>query len=229
MTISFRSPPLTPSRTRRAAVIMQLFGNHSGVIPAFGYNPPYNGPSHLRFNAKGGATYYFMVDTKAGTAEGPVHCFKLGLPNLPVIVLRLPLKLLTPLPALPRAAARRRLRAPGLPEPLDDVNSLLILTYYDVYNAPGVLVTVTRAARSGRPHVGGFIPRWMETNCRSLPRHGCAGPMLFMRTSPLLLTWMASPSTNKLGGLLAAESPIFLSRDYTQRQPMPWYLSDYPR
>jgi hypothetical protein len=34
--------------------------------PIYVYTQPYNGPSHLRFNAKGGTKYYFVADTKNG-------------------------------------------------------------------------------------------------------------------------------------------------------------------
>ena len=44
-----------------------------GGESVFGYFQPYNGPSHLRFNAKGGTTYYFEVDTKNSLSFAPSY------------------------------------------------------------------------------------------------------------------------------------------------------------
>ena len=106
-----------------------------------GFIPGYYGPSHLRFTAKAGQTYYFAVDTKYQTG---------------VISLSYAYK---PSGAF-RFASEDQDTATGLPlyQTSDtesqspqgsgnvDVSSVVHTYYY--YNAPGALVTVTRSAGS---------------------------------------------------------------------------------
>jgi uncharacterized delta-60 repeat protein len=126
--------------------------NNQGTTIINEFIPPYYGPSHLRFNAVAGTTYYIAVDTKANSP----FPFDGGLfPSTGVIALqwayessgvfrfatedfdgfsRLPLY---------QAASTESAAPDGT---LNDANSV-VLSYYP-YNAPGALVTVTRVAGS---------------------------------------------------------------------------------
>ena len=55
-------------------IVTGISGFETGIAESgeFEFIPPYYGSSHLKFNAVGGQTYYFAVDTKAGTTGGLV-------------------------------------------------------------------------------------------------------------------------------------------------------------
>ena len=140
-----------------------------GGEPIFGYAQPYYGPSHLRFNAKAGVTYYIAVDS-----QNAYSCMGYYLGNGPgTVVLNYAYKssgvfrfasedvdLWTALPT----NYNRRIGGGGYLTgyplyqtaqtessyqylyPYIDGNSA-IYTYYQ-YDVPGVLVTVTRVAGS---------------------------------------------------------------------------------
>jgi uncharacterized delta-60 repeat protein len=142
--------------------------------PVFDFIPPYYGPSHLRFNAVAGTTYYIAVDTKPNSASilspnvGSYSSllFELGpLPeeNLPATG-SVSLQWAYQSSGVFRFATEDFDEYSGLPlyqtaetesEPLDgniivaggDNADSAAFTYYP-FNAQGVLVTVTRVAGS---------------------------------------------------------------------------------
>jgi len=129
------------------------------VSPLFEYYQPYYGPSHLRFNATAGTTYYFEEDTKS-PSKGKIllhWAYKSS------GVFRFATEDFDPSTGLPLYQASET-ESSGL-NGLDDSLNSAVLTYY-TYNVPGVLVTVTRVAgSSGRCTVGyktedgNFLPR----------------------------------------------------------------------
>src|SRR5258708_32936754 len=101
---------------------------------------PYYGPSHLRFTAKGGQTYYFAVDTKTQTgiialnwAYKSSGVFRFASEDR---------EFFTGLPLYQTAGTES---LPPVATPID--RNSVVATYYN-YNARGVLVTVTRTAGS---------------------------------------------------------------------------------
>src|SRR5882724_4771011 len=117
----------------------QKFINGVAFAPFFEYTQPYYGPSHLRFNAKGGATYYFATDTKAAST-GPVV---LNWAYKSAGVFRFASEDFDPTTQLPLYQTSQTESQPPLGLTVEQNSP--VLTYY-TYNAPGVLVTVTRAA-----------------------------------------------------------------------------------
>src|ERR1035437_7800614 len=121
-----------------------------GGLPVLGYQQPYTGPSRLRFNARVGTTYYFAGDTKGLISGGVI--FSGGSTSLSWAykssgVFRFATEdkdFSTDMP-LYQCAQTESLPPMGLNI---SANSA-IFTYYN-YNAPGVLVTVTRVAGSSR-------------------------------------------------------------------------------
>ena len=142
--------------------------NANGSIPQFrnifaGYHQPYGGPSGLRFNAKAGTTYFFAADTKVGqgTITGTLSqgTIFLNWAYHPSGVLRFasedidttifgtgnypanfsPMLLYQ---CSETEGDRRYSGSTGVSERTTTVN-----TYYK-YDAPGLLVTVTRVAGS---------------------------------------------------------------------------------
>jgi hypothetical protein len=112
-----------------------------GGLPVLGYQQLYNGPSHLRFNAKGGVTYYFVVDTKnpvtgnlsLNWAYQPSGVFRFATEDI---------DFLTGLPLYQTAATESL-----FPQGLNNNANSVILSYY-TFNVRGCLVTVTRSAGS---------------------------------------------------------------------------------
>jgi uncharacterized delta-60 repeat protein len=106
------------------------------------YSQPYYGPSGLRFNAKAGTTYYFAVDTKSTSNKGLVY---LNWAYQSAGVFRFATEDYDSITQLPlyQCAQTESLYPNGLNTSANSV----VTTYYD-YNAPGVLVTVTRVAGS---------------------------------------------------------------------------------
>ena len=131
-----------------------------GIPPFFTYIQPYYGPSHLRFNAKAGTTYYIAVDSQNANSflgsplgKGPgtivLHwaykssgVFRFASEDVDITTGLLPGGNPTGYP-LYQTAQTESLLPNGT---ANDANST-ILTYYQ-YNVPGVLVTVTRVAGS---------------------------------------------------------------------------------
>ncbi|HEX3857364.1 MAG TPA: Calx-beta domain-containing protein, partial [Verrucomicrobiae bacterium] len=109
--------------------------------PLIEYNLPYYGSSGLRFNAKGGTTYYFAVDTKT-PATGTLS---LSWTYKPSGVFRFASEDIDPTTGLPLYQTAQTESQP--PEGLTAAQNSTVLTYY-TYNAPGALVTVTRPAGS---------------------------------------------------------------------------------
>ena len=101
---------------------------------------PYHGPSHLRFSARAGQTYYFAVDTKAGAGNISLNwaykssgVFRFATEDVDPVTQQIEYQTSRTESQTPQGTAA-------------DVNSV-VTTYYP-YNAPGVLVTVTRTAGS---------------------------------------------------------------------------------
>src|SRR6202142_728233 len=139
-------------------------------LAVFPYVQPYHGPSHLRFNAKAGTTYYFAVDSHIGymTHEGSFYLT----PGTGTIVLNWAYKssgvfrfatedvdYTTGLPVYQAAETESDYRVHYVP-----VGNSPLFTYYQ-YNVPGVLVTVTRVAGS----VGRALVDYTTVDGTSLP------------------------------------------------------------
>ena len=125
--------------------------SHLGSLPLIGYIQPYYGPSHLRFNAKAGTTYYIAVDSQNANS---VFGYPLG-KGPGTIVLHWAYKssgvfrfatedidYWTSLPLYQTAESESAYQVHYVP-----VGNAVLHTYYN-YNVPGVLVTVTRVAGS---------------------------------------------------------------------------------
>ncbi len=111
-----------------------------GSEPAFSYVQRFYGPSHLRFNATAGTTYYFAVDTKTGTGSLALNwayqssgVFRFASEDI---------DLWTSLPLYQAAQTESSYQVKYVP-----IGNSPLFTYYH-YNVPGVLVTVTRTAGS---------------------------------------------------------------------------------
>ena len=122
-----------------------------GSEPAFDYIQPYHGPSHLRFNATSGTTYYIAVDSHIGYGLfGSPRGNGLGISVLTWAykssgVFRFATEdvdLTTGLPLYQAAETESDYEVKYVP-----VGNAVLHTYYN-YNVPGVLVTVTRVAGS---------------------------------------------------------------------------------
>ncbi len=122
-----------------------------GSLPLFAYLLPYHGPSHLRFNAKAGTTYYFVVDSHISVNDLATQYT----PGTGAIVLNWAYKSSgvfrfatedvdhsTGLPLYQAAETESDYQVHYVP-----VGNAVLFTYYS-YNVPGVLVTVTRVAGS---------------------------------------------------------------------------------
>ncbi len=132
----------------------------------FGHYPPYYGPSHLRFNAQAGVTYYIAVDSQPAASflglslgSGPgkivLHwaykssgVFRFASEDMDYST-GLPTALpyngrghLTGIPLYQCAQTESSYQVKYVPE-----GNSVLFTYYN-YNPPGVLVTVTRVAGS---------------------------------------------------------------------------------
>jgi uncharacterized delta-60 repeat protein len=116
-----------------------------GSIAENVYVPPYYGPSHLRFNAVAGTTYYIAVDTKANSGFPPTGLISLQWAYQSSGVFRFATENFDGFSRLPLFETASTESA-ALQGTLNDVYSVQG-TYYN-YNAPGVLVTVTRVAGS---------------------------------------------------------------------------------
>ncbi|HEX9046739.1 MAG TPA: Calx-beta domain-containing protein, partial [Verrucomicrobiae bacterium] len=107
------------------------------------FGPGYYGPSHLRFNAKAGVTYYFAADSKSGSYTGPIT---LNWAYKASGVFRFASEDVDYTTGLPLYQAAETESYPPQGSGNVDAHSVS-LTYY-TYNPRGVLVTVTRAAGS---------------------------------------------------------------------------------
>ncbi len=146
---------LFPINQLESQPIYQASGDYIGLRQYTGGRPytstdlPYYGPSHLRFNAKAGVTYYFCEDSKnLTTSQGTFSetgSLVLNWAYQASGVFRFASEDIDPSTSLPLYQAANTESDP--PNGLgNDANSVLV-TYYQ-YNAPGVLVTVTRSAGS---------------------------------------------------------------------------------
>ncbi|HEY1663256.1 MAG TPA: Calx-beta domain-containing protein [Verrucomicrobiae bacterium] len=144
-----------------ARIFTGVDGNETGeVLPGeFEFIPPYYGPSHLKFNAVGGQTYYFAVDTKAGTTGGLVFNWAYKSSG----VFRFASEDQDWVTGLPLYQTAETESQTPVGSGNVDVDSV-VNTYY-TYNAPGVLVTVTRAAGS----VGRAVVNYQTIDGTSLP------------------------------------------------------------
>ena len=116
------------------------FSTGAGLLPVYFYQQFYNGPSALRFNAQHGITYYFVVDTKNGSRG----TLTLNWAYKPSGVFRFATEDFDKTTAFPLYQTAQTESLP--PTGGNNANSV-VSTYYN-YNAPGVLVTVTRTAGS---------------------------------------------------------------------------------
>ena len=158
----------------------------SGGVTLFEYIQDYYGPSGLRFNAKAGTTYNIAVDTKSATSSRGLivlnwayKCsgvFRWATEDVDPYA--------SPISSSYNIAYMPRYRASDYEsEPPDGLNNSalsVVSTYYN-YNAPGVLVTVTRAAgSSGRALVdyttvdGDQLPSPYSISPYDAPAHGGA-------------------------------------------------------
>jgi uncharacterized delta-60 repeat protein len=147
----------------------KLFG--PGSIPIFGYIQPYHGPSHLRFNATAGTTYYIAVDSRIG-----YNYFGYPTAGSGFIVLNWAYKssgvfrfatedvdLSTGLLLYQAAETESAYQVHYVP-----VGNAVLHTYYN-YNAPGALVTVTRVAGSSGRCTVDYKTEDGSTNNLNLP------------------------------------------------------------
>ncbi len=120
----------------------------------FGYYQPYYGPSGLRFNAKAGTTYLIAVDTKNnsnpvyGNASGfysPYGLISLNWAYQPSGVFRWATQDRDAQTGLPLYQTSQTESV--YPQGLNNSPNTPVFSYY-TYNAPGVLVKVTRTAGS---------------------------------------------------------------------------------
>ncbi len=147
----------------QGASVTQVTESGSGEYGAFArqgstavisYTSPYYGPSHLRFNVTAGTTYYIAVDTKIDPISHAYPVAPVGATTLQWAyqssgVFRFATEDFDQFSGLPLyQTAQTESDAPA-GNGNNDVESV-VQTYY-IYNAPGVLVTVTReAGSSGR-------------------------------------------------------------------------------
>ncbi|HTR40225.1 MAG TPA: Calx-beta domain-containing protein, partial [Pseudomonadales bacterium] len=125
-----------------------------GVLVENEFAPPYYGPSHLRFNAVAGTTYYIAVDTKANSTSflSPTGLF----PSTGTIslqwayqssgVFRFATEDFDGYSRLPLYQAASTESA--VPAGNNGNDYISVISSYYPYNAQGVLVTVTRVAGS---------------------------------------------------------------------------------
>ncbi len=151
-------PPLSEGFNRTGS------GDYAWVVgiggsPWFSYVQPYYGPSHLRFNAAAGTTYYFAVDTKSTSGTGLISLqwaykssgvFRFATEDIDAW---------TSLPLYQAAETEGNYLVQYVP-----VGNSPLFTYYN-YNVPGVLVTVTRVAGS----TGRAVVNYTTVDGASLP------------------------------------------------------------
>ncbi|MEI9961770.1 MAG: Calx-beta domain-containing protein [Limisphaerales bacterium] len=133
----------------------------------FSYNQPYGGPSGLRFNAKGGTTYYIAVDSKLGTASLVLNwaykssgVFRFAAEELDqtgVVNTNNGMPLLLYRTAETETSRRWRGTVDS-----DQMNETLH-TYYP-FDVPGVLVTITRVAGSSGRVMVNYTTQDGDTN-----------------------------------------------------------------
>jgi uncharacterized delta-60 repeat protein len=150
-------PTTTQLNESGNADFFQFVDAQPGEIAIDSFAPPYYGPSGLRFNAVGGQTYYFAVDSELPSSSSPFSFSSgTGLISLnwayqPSGVFRFASEDVDFLSGLLLYQTSQTESVP--PEGPTIAGNSVILTYYN-YNAQGVLVTVTRTAGStGRAEV----------------------------------------------------------------------------
>jgi uncharacterized delta-60 repeat protein len=183
-----------------------------GFADLFVIDQPYYGPSGLRFNAKGGTTYYFVADTKVSLASpNSTGLISLNWAYKSSGVFRFATEDIDPFTGLPlyQTAQTESEFIEGLNNSADSA----FLTYYN-YNAPGALVTVTRAAgSSGRVTVDYSTvdgsPSSLSTLLGDTPAYG------FYTNITYLVNPDGTPATNTLGQLLPSPTTNIVAGDYT--------------
>ena len=157
----------------------------SGGVTLFGYFQSYYGPSGLRFNARAGTTYYFAVDTKSSTSSRGSITLNWAYKSSGVF--RWATEDVDPYASFPISSSYNTVYMPRYktsdyesetPSGLNNSSLSVVSTYYN-YNAPGVLVTVTRiAGSSGRVLVdyttvdGDNLPSSYSISSYDAPAHG---------------------------------------------------------
>lgn len=124
-----------------------------GGDPDYIFDQPYYGPSGLRFNAVGGQTYYFAVDTKSSeflsefqaTLSAATGLVALSWAYQPSGVFRFASEDLDPASGM--LLYQTSETESQIPDGTDNSGNSTVLSYYP-FNAPGALVTVTRVAGS---------------------------------------------------------------------------------
>src|ERR1035437_3795980 len=120
--------------------------NYSGIdylASYFSYYQTFYGPSGLRFNARGGTTYYFAVDTKSTSSSRGSISLSWAYKSSGVFRFATEDKDSSTMMPLYQCAQTESYPPMGLNVSQNSV----ALTYYN-YNVPGALVTVTRVAGS---------------------------------------------------------------------------------
>lgn len=199
---------------------------------SFYYIPPYHGPSHTRFNVKGGATYYFDVDTKFSSSTGPVvlnwaykssGVFRFATEDFDSAT-QLPLYQTAQTESQPPSGTG------------NDANST-VLTYYQ-YNAPGTLVTVTRTAGStGRVMVDyntvdgtdfSTLPPNDQPATAGVDYQPVSGTLIFddYEMSKTILIPILSRDANFFGGTPFDQSNRVFGVTLSNPRPDPYEVSD---
>ncbi len=141
-------PQITESGNADYGQLISQYGGLGGGIingtslPEYSFIQPYYGPSGLRFNAKGGQTYYIAVDTKSSSLTGPIV---LSWAYKPSGVFRFASEDMDPWSGMLLYQTAETESEPV--DGTDNAGNSTVLTYYG-YNALGALVTVTRVAGS---------------------------------------------------------------------------------
>lgn len=176
------------------------------LFPISYHTAAFYGPSHVRFNAKGGQTYYFAVDTKVfGGNVALTWAYESS------GVFRFASEDVDPYTGALLYQTGEYESVPPEAAPVD--RNSVVGTYYN-YNAPGALVTITRAAGSK----GRVVAQYTTENGSALP-----GASLLPTNDVLAYTVYTNivyftdtnglPYTNQLG--FTASTNILPGSDYS--------------
>ncbi|HXI72350.1 MAG TPA: hypothetical protein VNN22_18505, partial [Verrucomicrobiae bacterium] len=167
--------------------------------PEVPYVQPFYGPSHLRFNAKGGTTYYFAVDTKT-VPLFPDSIF-LNWAYQPSGVFRFATEDVDPSTGL--LLYQTAQTESQLPQGYDNSANSATLSYY-TFNAKGTLVTVTRTAGA----TGRAVVNYMTVA-------GAALPALPLGDSPAYVTYTNIFYFTNAAGVFYTNITEVVPGDYT--------------